>query len=221
MGLFIDDEQYILYFTDGSTTFMSFILIIVKLTFKHLHCHFHDRLGAAESIGGSLDYLPKGSRAQDTTWWRQEHTRSITKEEKQRMCKHTCTLDDSASPSVAPSVAECPLDHWVKPIPHCLRQISLSLPHFKDRLRHPDWNIPAGMLQSHQYQTTVSADWKRLPAHRAQVCHGGTPIWNRREAAWDPHRCTHGHPGSQTQWPSSGSHIVVSVRQRSCEEQIN
>lgn len=81
---------------------------------------------------------------------------------------------------------------------------------FKDRVKHPDCHVPAGGLQCHQHSIST---WQWRPAHRAQVGHGGTPIWSHREAAWDPHRCTHGRLDSQTLWPSSGSHNVVSGRQ--------
>lgn len=40
----------------------------IKLTFEHLYGHLHDRLGAAEPVGGALHHFPKGSRAQDATF---------------------------------------------------------------------------------------------------------------------------------------------------------
>lgn len=40
----------------------------IQLTLEHLYCHLHDRLRAAEAVGGALYHFPEGSRAQDTTF---------------------------------------------------------------------------------------------------------------------------------------------------------
>lgn len=57
---------------------VSYDMATVKLTFQHFHCHLHDRLGAAEPIGGALYHLPKGSRAQDTTCERRDNRGSVS-----------------------------------------------------------------------------------------------------------------------------------------------
>lgn len=78
-----------------------------------------------------------------------------------------------------------------------------------------EWAILAGTSQQGGHRASIELAYKKwLSAHQAQVCHGETPIWSHREAAWDPHRCTHDRLGSQILWPSSGFHIVVSERQR-------
>lgn len=137
---------------------MSRQLLSVKLTFQHLHCHLHDRLGAAQSVGRALHHLPKGSRAQDTTWERQEDTGSVIRLEKTkelykhgRAHKHVhfgCLcfpICDSFNGCI--SLWSLGQTNLLPANPYCPGQISLAQPHFKDRVRRPDRNITAGRLQ--------------------------------------------------------------------------
>lgn len=69
MELYWYKNIYLYQMTSSNMDFFKIVIqLYVKLTFQHLHCHLHDRLGAAESIGSALHHLPKGSRAQDTTF---------------------------------------------------------------------------------------------------------------------------------------------------------
>lgn len=70
----------------------------IKLTFEHLYCHLHDRLRAAEPVGGALHHFPKGSRAQDATFWRHNAQRQLSHTHDLQPCVSTLgwNLPDAA-----------------------------------------------------------------------------------------------------------------------------